>query len=167
MRPSHKSHSRRRTTRRRSPLKSSAHRTRITPFAARSISSERRSFSMPFRTIGRYRPRSCTPTALPDLLKFEGFRDSSKFGGGKNSPFEECLVWDYTGRAPRTSKYTAAALTGIFKASDQKVGEQPRGGLEALSCISREVTSMRRAILASRMVVAKSARSRTLKCFRA
>jgi hypothetical protein len=26
-----------------------------------------------------------------DILKFEGFRDTRRFGGGKNSPFEECL----------------------------------------------------------------------------
>lgn len=32
-----------------------------------------------------------------DILKFEGFRDNRKFGGGKNSPFEECL----RGRTPR------------------------------------------------------------------
>jgi hypothetical protein len=32
-----------------------------------------------------------------DLLKFEGFRDNRKFGGGKNSPLEECL----RGRTPR------------------------------------------------------------------
>jgi hypothetical protein len=34
-----------------------------------------------------------------DLLKFEGFRDNRKFGGGKNSPLEECL----RGRTPRTT----------------------------------------------------------------
>jgi hypothetical protein len=32
-----------------------------------------------------------------DILKFEGFRDTRKFGGGKNSPLEECL----RGRTPR------------------------------------------------------------------
>ena len=32
-----------------------------------------------------------------DILKFEGFRDNRKFGGGKNSPLEECL----RGRTPR------------------------------------------------------------------
>jgi hypothetical protein len=31
-----------------------------------------------------------------DILKFEGFRDNRKFGGGKNSPLEECL----RGRTP-------------------------------------------------------------------
>jgi len=41
-----------------------------------------------------------------DILKFEGFRDTRKFGGGKNSPFEECL----RGLTPRVSKYNMRPL---------------------------------------------------------
>ena len=41
-----------------------------------------------------------------DILKFEGFRDTRKFGGGKNSPFEECL----RGLTPRLSKYNMRPL---------------------------------------------------------
>jgi hypothetical protein len=41
-----------------------------------------------------------------DLLKFEGFRDSSKFGGGKNSPFEECL----RGITPRVTNFNTQRL---------------------------------------------------------
>lgn len=41
-----------------------------------------------------------------DLLKFEGFRDLRKFGGGKNSPFEECL----RGRIPRVNKLNTRPL---------------------------------------------------------
>jgi hypothetical protein len=36
-----------------------------------------------------------------DLLKFAGFRDTRKFGGGKNSPFDECL----RGLTPKVSKF--------------------------------------------------------------
>jgi hypothetical protein len=36
-----------------------------------------------------------------DLLKFAGFRDSRKLGGGKNSPFDECL----RGLTPKVSKF--------------------------------------------------------------
>jgi hypothetical protein len=41
-----------------------------------------------------------------DILKFEGFRDTRKFGGGKNSPFEECL----RGLTPHVSKYNMRPL---------------------------------------------------------
>jgi hypothetical protein len=41
-----------------------------------------------------------------DLLKFEGFRDMRKFGGGKNSPFEECL----RGMTPGITKYNTHPL---------------------------------------------------------
>jgi hypothetical protein len=36
-----------------------------------------------------------------DILKFEGYRDTRKFGGGRNSPFEECL----RGLIPHVSKF--------------------------------------------------------------
>jgi hypothetical protein len=36
-----------------------------------------------------------------DILKFAGYRDTRKFGGGKNSRFEECL----RGLTPRASKF--------------------------------------------------------------
>ena len=41
-----------------------------------------------------------------DVLKFEGFRDKRKFGGGKNSPFEECL----RGRLPAASQFNPQPL---------------------------------------------------------
>ena len=41
-----------------------------------------------------------------DLLKFEGFRDLRKFGGGKNSPFEECL----RGMTPGVNKFNTHPL---------------------------------------------------------
>ena len=41
-----------------------------------------------------------------DILKFEGFRDTRKFGGGKNSPFEECL----RGLTQHVSKYNMRPL---------------------------------------------------------
>ncbi len=41
-----------------------------------------------------------------DVLKFEGFRDRRKFGGGKNSPFEECL----RGRLPAASQFNIQPL---------------------------------------------------------
>jgi len=41
-----------------------------------------------------------------DILKFEGFRDTRKFGGGKNSPFEECP----RGLTPHVSKYNMRPL---------------------------------------------------------
>jgi hypothetical protein len=41
-----------------------------------------------------------------DVLKFEGFRDTRKFGGGRNSPFEECL----RGTTPHVSKFYTQPL---------------------------------------------------------
>lgn len=41
-----------------------------------------------------------------DVLKFEGFRDTRKFGKGRNSPFEECL----RGTLPPTSKFNIQPL---------------------------------------------------------
>lgn len=41
-----------------------------------------------------------------DILKFEGFRDTRKFGGGKNSPFEECL----RGLTPQVSRFNTQPL---------------------------------------------------------
>ena len=41
-----------------------------------------------------------------DVLKFEGFRDNRKFGGGRNSPFEECL----RGLTPHVSRFNTQPL---------------------------------------------------------
>jgi hypothetical protein len=41
-----------------------------------------------------------------DVLQFEGFRDTRKFGGGKNSPFDECL----RGLTPHVSKFNMQPL---------------------------------------------------------
>jgi hypothetical protein len=41
-----------------------------------------------------------------DILKFEGFRDTRKFGKGKNSPFEECL----RGLTPPGSRFNTQPL---------------------------------------------------------
>jgi hypothetical protein len=41
-----------------------------------------------------------------DILKFAGYRDARKFGGGKNSRFEECL----RGMTPHVSKFDTHPL---------------------------------------------------------
>jgi len=41
-----------------------------------------------------------------DILKFAGYRDTRKFGGGKNSRFEECL----RGMTPHVSKFDTHPL---------------------------------------------------------